>query len=123
MAITAKVGLLSIAGATSTDVQPASGEVWLIKSFVYPKSDAGGPNWYFSINLWDGTNLGKLVATPNHTSTLWITPGMQMGGTSGTPTNISGYPEYAVVITNSVRLRFQNNMSGVEVYGYSGVLL
>ena len=122
MAITAKVDAFALANATNFDVQPAVGEVWLVKEFLYPTFWTTA-NMTVLIGLWDGTDHALLIAMGRNDS-----GSLHPGTTHTNATGVVWMPAttFSLIVTNAVRMRFfyENAVaSRGNAYGYSGVLL
>lgn len=126
MAITAKCDIFNVPAGSPVDVQPAVGEVWLIKSFPYAPI-AGTVNAYLSISLYDGVDEAPFLDLngANQGGAVTALAGVAaMFGTSTAdnyPRGYGGFAEWSVIVTNTVRLRYFRLLAGKM--GYSGVLL
>ena len=123
MAITAKLDVFPVATGTWVAVQPAAGEVWLIKSIHAPMMNASAG--YFYIGLYDGVEFTPIFAMGNNSIAFDHWAGTHGAG----PSTVKGamQSDLSVIITNSVYLRyFQSGTTAYGAateYGYSGVRL
>lgn len=126
MAITAKCDLFNVPALTPVDVQPAVGEVWLIKSFPYI-GVYGALNSYLRISLYDGIDEAPILDLNGGNQAAAVTALAGVAAMFGSstadnyPRAYGGFAEWSVIVTNTVRLRYFR--LGVGVMGYSGVLL
>jgi hypothetical protein len=86
-----KSALSSVAASAYLDIQPPSGEGWVLHN-IYHESDV-------QLELYDGTN--SLVFD--------------------TDTGAGVYAKYAFHVTNSIRIRVKNTAAATKLIGYDGV--
>lgn len=128
MAITAKADVLALTVGTATDIQPAAGEVWLIKSLAFARGANGGANgadWF--VALYDGTDIAHFCFfnVPSG-GPAYDKAGVFIPGSTTTNSLLDELLQnISIVLTNTVRMRTQFGITtgSAAVFGYSGVLL
>lgn len=120
MAITAKDDVFALATASSQDVQPASGEVWLVTSISVPTVGTDPFNQH--IGLYDGTDDSRGFFSSINSATR-SSPGVRKDAAGENNWSYSGHLSTKIVLTNTVRLRFRNDTGNTLSYGYTGVQL
>lgn len=116
MAITAKVDVYPVAANTAVTTQPASGEVWLIKSIALDNATGSSA---IRFGLYDGTDYA-LVAGENYAATASYTPGISSHLDTMSSQSIN--TNVTVIVTNAFYMRWYS-VNTARVVGYSGVLL
>jgi hypothetical protein len=86
-----KSGISSVAPAAYLDIQPPTGEEWVIHN-IYHASDV-------QLEFYDGTN--SLIFD--------------------TDAGAGVYAKYAFHVTNSIRIRVKNTTGSAQLIGYDGV--
>lgn len=116
MAITAVGDTVSVAAAGTSNVQPPSGEVWLISEIGSGDSQnsafESGGGW----QLYDGTDVANAV---HGYGTAVVVGGTHGGSTSGTGVDT----RRSSVLSNTQYARFKNGDGATQACGYRGVKL
>lgn len=127
MAITAVADVLALTTAVDTDVQPASGEIWLLKHIGHNGASGGTNLARWRTGLWDGTDAGESIYHQMHGNGPTHHVGISPGGAQNANGDIFASPttNMAVILTNTVRMRtrFGDSTGAGAIISYAGVKL